>query len=431
MNKPHGQRTYFRSFLFHFRPQAVPERTLRFSLSWGLGGMAMVLMLLLIGTGLLLKFVYEPFPDRAYDSILYLNEHVPFGLLLRNIHWWSANALILVAFLHLLRVFYSGAFVAPRQLNWVIGLLLMATVVLSNYTGYLLPWDQVSFWAITISTSMLDYLPGVGEGIKQWILGGAEPGPQTLVNFYAIHTAIIPAVLLFALPFHFWRVRKAKGLVIPRKPGESADSRGAMIQSMPHLVVREIGVALLLCAVILLLAMFINAPLGEQANPGLSPNPTKAPWYFMGVQELLMHFHPILAILLIPLSLLAGLLALPYLRYDADTSGIWFASGKGRRIVLAAVVIAVALTICGVLLSEYVIPARLAGPPGFVTTGLAPLVIIVIFCAGFYMLIRRAFDTTINEAVQALFTLLMTAFVVLTLIGIWFRGTGMQLMWAG
>ena len=431
MSKPHHQRTYFRSFLLHFRPRKVPERTLRFSLTWGLGGMAMVLVLLLIVTGLFLKFVYEPFPDRAYDSIIYLNSQVPFGLLLRNIHWWSANALILVAFLHLLRVFYSGAFVAPRQTNWVIGLLLMAAVVLSNYSGYLLPWDQVAFWAITISTSMLDYLPGAGESIKQWILGGTEAGPQTLVIFYATHTAILPAVLLFALPFHFWRVRKAQGLVIPRKADEDPTTRGEMVESMPHLIMREVSVAFLLCAVILLLSMFFNAPLADQANPGLSPNPTKAPWYFMGIQELLMHFHPVFAILLIPLALLAGLLALPYLRYDAMTAGVWFASGKGRRMVLAAAVLGITLTVAGVLLDEYLVPARLAGPPGFITTGLAPFAVILAFCAGFYLLARRAFAASVNEAVQALFTLLMVSFVTLTLIGIWFRGTGMQLMWAG
>lgn len=431
MSKSHGQRSHFQNFLLHFRPHLVPEGTLKFSLTWGLGGIALVLVLLLIGTGLMLKFGYEPFPDRAYDSIVYLNDHVPFGLLMRNVHWWSANALILVALLHLLRVFYSGAFFAPRQLNWIIGLVLFAAVVLSNYSGYLLPWDQIAYWAITISTSMLDYLPGVGEAIKQWVLGGSEAGPQTLVIFYATHTAILPTVLLFALPFHFWRVRKAGGLVIPREPGEPPGTRGEMVESMPHLIMRELAVALLTCAVILLLAMFFNAPLSEAANPGLSPNPTKAPWYFMGIQEMLMHIHPVFAILLIPLALLAGLAVLPYIRYDADTSGIWFISASGRRTTLVAAVLAIVLTVGAVLLHEYVIPARLAGPPDFFGSGLLPFAGIVVICCGFYLLLKKAFNANVNEAVQALFTLLLTAFVTLTLIGIWFRGTGMQLMWAG
>jgi quinol-cytochrome oxidoreductase complex cytochrome b subunit len=431
LNKPHGQRTYFRSFLLHFRPRSVPERTLGFSLTWGLGGTATVLVFLLLGTGLMLKFVYEPFPDRAYASILYLNTSVPFGLLIRNIHWWSANGLVLVVFLHLLRVFYTGAFVAPRQLNWIIGLLLFAAIIFFNFTGYLLPWDQIAYWAITISTSMLDYLPGMGAGIKEWVLGGAEAGPRTLVNFYAIHTAILPALLLFALPFHFWRIRKANGLVIPKSPGEDPNTRGEMIEAMPNLIVREATMALVVLAVILVIAMLFNAPLSEQANPGLSPNPTKAPWYFMGIQELLMHFHPVFAILVIPLALLAGLFTIPYIKYDNETSGVWFGSHKGRKMVFIAVVVATLMTVSGVLLDEFVIPAKLAGPPDMLSSGLLPFTMMLAFCTGFYLLVKKGFKASNNEAIQALFTLLMTAFVVLTVIGIWFRGTGMQLMWAG
>jgi quinol-cytochrome oxidoreductase complex cytochrome b subunit len=148
VNEQPDHQKYFRGLLLHFRPRVVPERTLRLSLTWGLGGMAAVLVFLLFGTGLMLKFVYEPFPGRAYDSILYLNNHVPFGQLIRNIHWWSANGLLLVTFLHFLRVFYTGAFAAPRQFNWIIGLTLFTAVIFSNFTGYLLPWDQLAYWAI-------------------------------------------------------------------------------------------------------------------------------------------------------------------------------------------------------------------------------------------------------------------------------------------
>jgi len=431
LNKPHGHRTYFRSFLLHFRPRNVPERTLRLSLTWGLGGIALVLVFLLFGTGLMLKFVYEPFPDRAYESILFLNNKVPFGQLVRNIHWLSANGLVLVVFLHLLRVFYTGAFTAPRQLNWIIGLAAFAAAVLSNYTGYLLPWDQISYWAITISTSMLDYLPGVGGSIKEWMLGGTEPGPGTLVNFYAIHTAILPALLLIALPFHFWRIRKAKGLVIPRSAEEDPGIQAEMVETMPHLIVREVAMAVLVLAVILVIAMLFNAPLSEQANPGLSPNPTKAPWYFVGIQEMLMHFHPIFAILVIPMSLLIGLLSIPYIKYETESSGIWFVSGKGLKLAMFAAVVATLGTVGGVLLNEFVVASGPIGPPDMVNTGLLPFVSILGFCTGFYFLLKKSFKANSNEAIQALFTLLTTAFVVLTVIGIWFRGTGMQLMWVG
>jgi len=127
------QRKYFRNLLLHFRPSTVPERTLRLSLTWGLGGMAVVLIFLLFGTGLLLKFIYDPSPERAYDSIIYLKSQVPFGQLLRNLHRWSGNGLLLLTFLHFLRVFYTGAFDAPRRFNWVMGMGLFALVVLSNF----------------------------------------------------------------------------------------------------------------------------------------------------------------------------------------------------------------------------------------------------------------------------------------------------------
>ncbi len=425
------QRKYFRNLLLHFRPSTVPERTLRLSLTWGLGGMAVVLVFLLIATGLLLKFIYEPVPGSAYDSILYLQSRVPFGQLLRNLHRWSGNALILLTFLHFLRVFYTGAFDPARRFNWTIGLILFAAVVFSNFTGYLLPWDQIAYWAITISTSMLDYLPVVGVGIKRLILGGTEPGTATLMNFYAIHTAILPALLLFILPFHFWRIRKANGLVIPRSPSEDTGYPGPQVDAMPHLIVREVTTALILLAVILLISMFYNAPLADQANPGLSPNPTKAPWYFMGIQELLMHFHPVFSLLVLPSMLMVGLFALPYIDDPTETAGTWFRSRKGRKMALIAMGVSIIGTVAGVLLDEFQFGLNPSGPPDMITNGLWPFAIILAFCAGFYLLMKKLFSATGSEVIQAIFTLLATAFVVLTVIGIWFRGAGMQLMWAG
>ncbi len=393
--------------------------------------MATVLVLLLLGSGLLLKFFYAPFPDRAYDSILYLNSQIPFGRLLRNIHRWSANGLLFVVFLHFLRVFYTSAFLPPRRINWIIGLMLFAAVIVSNFTGYLLPWDQTAYWAITISTSMLDYIPGIGAGLKEWALGGTEPGPVTLMNFYALHTAVLPALLLFALLYHFWRIRKANGLLIPRTPDEDPTTVGPWVDTMPHLIVREVTTALIVLAVILAVSIWFDAPLGDQANPGLSPNPTKAPWYFMGIQEMLMHFHPVFALLVVPLLLVFGLLSIPYINYKDNASGVWFGSHKGRTMALIAVVVAIFATIAGVLLDEFVIGANMAGAPNIVNNGLLPFAIVLAACGSFYFLMKKRFKASNNEAIQSLFTLLTTSFVVLTLIGIWFRGAGMQLMWAG
>jgi hypothetical protein len=200
---------------------------------------------------------------------------------------------------------------------------------------------------------------------------------------------------------------------------------------MPHLIKREVAIALVVLATVLIIAMFVDAPLAEKANPGLSPNPTKAPWYFMGIQEMLMHFHPVVALLIIPALLVWGLLSIPYINYEADTAGVWFCSRKGRKMALVAAVIAAVVTVAAVLLDEYVIPASRPGPADIFSTGLLPFTIIVAACAGFYYLVKKGFDANNNEAIQALFTLLTTAIVVLTIIGTWFRGTGMQLMWSG
>ncbi len=422
-----GSRKYFRSLLLHFRPRVVPKRTLRFNLTWGLGGMAAVLVLLLFSTGLLLKFAYEPFPGRAYDSILHLQHNIPFGQLIRNIHHWSANILLVIVFLHFLRVFFTGAFTKPRQFNWIIGLALFAGVILSNFTGYLLPWDQLAFWAITISSSMLEYIPGVGARLHDLVLGGPDLGPSTISNFYAIHTAILPVLLLLILPFHFWRIRKANGLVIPRSPVEDSDTRGKKVDTIPNLITREVTVALVLFAVVLIISMLVDAPLAVKANPGLSPNPTKAPWYFMGFQEMLMHFHPVFSLFIMPLLLTLGLLVIPYLNYQADTAGIWFCSRKGRQMAIIAVVTAIAVTVAGVLIDEFMIGSKQAGP-NMISSGLVPFAIVLTGFIGFYLFMKKKFEATNNEAIQTLFILLVTGFVVLTIIGIWFRGTGMRLM---
>ena len=263
------ERTRFllRNLILHFRPTLVPERTLRFSLTFGLGGMAAVLVVLQLFTGVLLKFVYEPFPTQAYESLIRLQGTFLFGRLIRNIHFWSANFLILVVFLHGLRVLFTGAFHAPRQMNWVIGLTLFLLVVASNLTGYLLPWDQLAYWATTICVGMLEYIPFIGTWLQRAILGGSQMGLPTLRNFYAFHTAVIPALIVALMAFHFWRVRKAGGLVIPRSPGEELIDKPITVSTVPHLLVREVTVALCLVAFVMVFSVVFDAPMGASANP--------------------------------------------------------------------------------------------------------------------------------------------------------------------
>ena len=168
------RRYLLKNLILHFRPATVPEKTLKFTLTWGLGGMAAVLIFLQLGTGLLLKFVYVPTPLDAYTSILALNNEVIFGQLIRNIHHWSANFLVPIVLLHMLRVFFTGAFHPPRQFSWIIGLGLFGLVLTANFTGYLLPYDQLAYWAVTVSTGMLEYIPAIGHRLQEIIQGGHE-----------------------------------------------------------------------------------------------------------------------------------------------------------------------------------------------------------------------------------------------------------------
>ncbi len=221
------------SLVLHLHPSTVPEKTLKFSLTWGLGGMTALTMLVLLITGVMLMFVYTPSPAQAYYDILNLQTNVWFGQLVRNLHLWSGNLMIVLAFLHLLRVFFTGGFVAPRQFNWVLGLSLLLLTLAANFTGYLLPWDQLAYWAITVGTGLVEYIPLAGRWIQTVILGGPEVGAATLLNFYGLHIALIPISMLAIMSFHFWRVRKDGGVVIPRSPGEETPAKISRVTTIP------------------------------------------------------------------------------------------------------------------------------------------------------------------------------------------------------
>jgi len=421
----------FNTLVLHLRPIRLPAATLRYTHTFGLGGMSMVLVAILMATGVLMMFVYVPSPERAYASVGRIESAVLFGTFVRAVHHWSANFLIVVATLHLCRVFFTGGFRGPRQFNWLLGLGLLGLIVASNFTGYLLPWDQLSYWAVTICTSMLSYVPAIGPWLERAVRGGQEIGAMTLVIFYALHTTVLPVSAIVLMSWHFWRVRKAGGVVIPPRPEVDAFGKPRQVLFLPNLLVREAAAAGVLISGVFLVAALFSAPLGEPANPGMSPNPAKAPWYFLGFQELLFHFHPTFAVVVIPLLALTGLVAVPYLRRESDLEGAWFLSPKGRRMACVAAATALVATPLWILGDEFLRGAEgwLPGVPSFVGDGLLPLGILLALAAVFQRGLRRGFAASREEAVQALFVLFLVGFSVLTAAGIWFRGPGMTLMW--
>ena len=398
--------------------------------TFGLGGMAVMLFLILIATGALLLFVYQPAPERAYASVLELEDRVPFGSFVRAVHHWAGNGLILVAFLHMLRVFYTGAFHPPRRFNWILGLALLGLVMASNFTGYLLPWDQLAYWAVTIGTGMLEYVPLAGPALMNAARGGPEVGAKTLTTFFVLHIALLPILLFLLTAFHFWLVRKAGGVMLPQMPGEPGPRR-TLIPTSPDLTRREGATALVVLGVLLLFAAVFVAPLQEQANAGMSPNPAKAPWYFMGIQELLVHLHPAFAVLVVPLLAIAFLVMLPYFKHGDVPTGFWFHTQKGRRAAFAAAGVALVLTPLYIRANEFVLNWQKLLPflPQAVSNGLVPVMLWAALVCGLYWALRRFLAVSRLEAVQAVFTFLLVAFLVLTVTGIFFRGEAMHLVW--
>lgn len=200
------------NIFFHLHPVKVSRKSLKATYSLGLGVISLIVFIVLGVTGLLLMFYYVPTVERAYSYIVTLQTMVPFGQLLRNIHRWSAHLMVLVVVLHMARVFYTGAYKPPREFNWVLGVVLLLLTLGASFTGYLLPWDQLAFWAITVGTSVAGYEPLMGSTIKTFLLGGPEVGQEALTRFYALHVMLIPAGIALVTSIHIWRVRKDGGL---------------------------------------------------------------------------------------------------------------------------------------------------------------------------------------------------------------------------
>jgi len=378
--------TVVSNFFLHIHPVSIPRHALRYRFTWGLGGIAFLLFFILVLTGILLTFYYVPDVHRAYSDMKDLRFAVPFGVFLRNVHRWSAHAMVLVVILHMARVFYTASYRKPREFNWVLGVGLAVITLLLSFTGYLLPWDQLAYWAVTVGTNMASSTPLIGHAgpfhhllgvridndVRFMMLGGTIVGQNALIRFYVLHCMALPAIFAIAVAVHFWRIRKDGGISRPARsesasapttvqfesPREEAEPeektpagpparyrllayvRGPTLSGKqdlaedevsvwPNLVFREFLAGLTVIAVIWILAIQFNAPLEEHANPAVTPNPAKAPWYFVGLQELLAYFDPWIAGVMIPSIVVFGLAAIPYLDGN-DRGGGEYAFGQRK-----------------------------------------------------------------------------------------------------
>ena len=417
------------SLILHIHPSKVEVTSMKWTYSWGLGGLSALLMMVLGLTGIVLLNNYTPAAPQAYLDILELNSNVWFGELVRNLHHWSANLLIVVAVLHLIRVFATGSYRPPRELNWLIGVVMLLLVLGANFTGYLLPWDQLAYWAITVGTSIISYIPLIGSWFSRLVLGGPEVGANTLLNFYSMHISFIPLAIFGLMSYHFWRVRKDGGLTVPKASQDAEIGKPERVTTIPHLVHRELIFALGWTAALLAFAMLVPAPLEGIANPALSPNPAKAPWYFMGLQELMLHFHPLVGAIILPGIAIAGIFALPFFDLNPKSVGVYFRSQRGRSLTVLAIGIALIATPVWVLLDEYVLnwTAWLPTWNTFISNGLIPLAVVLLPIILLDGWVHKSFQADTEERVIFIASFIFTAFIVLTVIGIFFRGPGMSL----
>lgn len=413
----------FSSFLLHLHPKTVPASTLRFGLSFGLGGMTAVLVAVLFLTGLLQLLSYSPHPATAYASIQGLYGKEQIGGYIRNLHFWAGNLLVITAFFHLLRVFCTGALDFSRRMNWLIGLGLFLLILFANFTGYLLPWDQLAYWAVTIFTNMLSYIPVAGEGLALLFRGGPEVGESTLLIFFGLHVGLLPLLLSILILFHFWLVRKAGGLI--RKENDGAKR----VPVVPNLIARELATTFVLLALLTIFSALVDAPLAEPANSGESPNPAKAAWYFMGLQELLLHLHPAFAICVIPLLMIACLASIPYIKDAILPGGQWFGGEKGRWAVFTIFPVVSLVTIAIVVWDESLLHGQAQNVSNdlFIFRGLLPLAGLVLSELLLYTFLTRLYRCTKGQAVMALFMANFSMILTLTSIGVWFRGREMVL----
>lgn len=216
---PTDRRTRIRvmveSLALHLHPTRVPRRGTRVSYTWGLGGLSIWAFMILTFTGVFLMFYYVPAVPDAYFSIIEIEDSVTFGQFMRNLHRWAAHAMVILVFLHMTRVFYTGAYKPPRDFNWALGVVLFFVTTLMSFTGYLLPWDQLAFWAITVGTSLGGATPFIGDEVRKALLGGFEIGEATLIRWYTLHVIFLPLLTIFLVATHFWRVRKDGGVSTP------------------------------------------------------------------------------------------------------------------------------------------------------------------------------------------------------------------------
>jgi len=340
------------SFFHHLHPPTVPAKQARFRYTLAAGGLAVFLMLILLATGILEMFYYVPTPDEAALSIQTLSFLVPYGGLVRNLHYWSAQLLLVVTAVHLLRVIFTGAYAPPRRFNYLLGLFLFVFTVLLDFTGYILRWDEGVHWALVTGINLVKSIPLLGKVLYGILVGGSQPGAATLIRFYGWH---IFGLTLAAIILGFWHIfclRRGGGIALPPPALRADHERITRFE-----LVRREGLAMLLTgSALLILSTFAPAPLAAPITSTTTvTEAVRAPWFFLWVQQLLKLGNPFLLGVLVPLVILTLLALIPYVfpKPAPAELGRWFPkSNRAAQILVATLALAILSLIVLALLSN-------------------------------------------------------------------------------
>lgn len=336
------------NFIHHLHPPTIPALQARLRYTLGAGGLSILLCLILLVTGLLEMFYYIPVPEHAAVSVEAITSLVPFGAWVRNLHFWSAQALMVVMSVHLLRVVLTGAYARHRRLNYLIGIIMLVLVVLLDFTGYVLRWDEGVRWALIVGTNLLKTVPWIGNALYQLAVGGAEPGHSSLERFYTWHIFVLTLAMTFMGVWHIFRLRRDGGVAVP--PPEKRLSPARI--SRFNLVRREVVVMMIAGVILFFISIILPAPIERPiTDASIDLHSMRAPWFFLWVQQLLKYGDPFLLGVAVPTLILIGLAILPYVLPQADDHefGQWLP--RGNRLAQGIVVVIAILILILTLLS--------------------------------------------------------------------------------
>ena len=347
-------------FSAHLRKPLPKHINLLFSL----GSLAMFLLLLQAATGAFLALYYSPSPEHAHNAVTYISEEVPFGTFVRGLHHWGASAMVIIVFLHLLRVVLYGSYKAPRELTWVFGVLLLLIVLGFGFTGYLLPWDEKAYWATVVGVEIASTAPVFGNFVAKVLRGGSEIGAVTLSRFYALHTIWLPWLAFGLVGVHLFFVRYYGSSGIPQSPSCPPDKspscppdkggRGGITEMKtgkpfyPDQVFEDVVGMLILFAVLASVALFVPVPLEDVADPTNADYDPRPEWYFLFLFQLLKYFQgpfEVIGTFIIPTIGMLLLLFLPFL--DRSERVVLWKRPIALTVTSACVVGIVTLTILG------------------------------------------------------------------------------------